>query len=184
MRTAQGGNSATEEMPFSALYVKLAKGKQLSGATVLTTCRPNVVQSVAGLKFDRTVEIMGFTPEKVQEYVERFCAYDTETVQQNMGTYQQQFRIVVFVLHSSEQFHCLFPFWKSLIKLHEEETASTLPTTSTEVYEGALRLFLFKHHPEFKGKPLTKGLPYGQCWLLRSYRRNSMPSRIVWQKQE
>ncbi|KAJ7375827.1 hypothetical protein OS493_038577 [Desmophyllum pertusum] len=48
-------------MPFSALYVKLVKGKQLPGATVVTTCRPNVVQSVAGLKFDRKVEIMGFT---------------------------------------------------------------------------------------------------------------------------
>lgn len=31
---AHAGNSATEEMPFSALYVKLMKGKQLSGATI------------------------------------------------------------------------------------------------------------------------------------------------------
>ena len=82
---AQGGNSPSEEMPFSALYVKLMKGKQLPGATVVTTCRPNVVQSLAGLQFDRRVEIMGFTPEKVQEYVHNFFAPDTETINRIWG---------------------------------------------------------------------------------------------------
>ena len=56
---AQAGNSPSEEMPFSALYMKLMKGKQFPGATVLTICRPNMVQSLAGLQFDRRVEIMG-----------------------------------------------------------------------------------------------------------------------------
>ena len=31
-----------------------------------------------------------------------------------------------------------------------------LSSTSTEVYKGALKLFIFKHHSEFKGKPLTE----------------------------
>ena len=37
---AQGPNGPTEAMPFSALYVKLVKGNQLPGATVLTTKDP------------------------------------------------------------------------------------------------------------------------------------------------
>ncbi|KAJ7393293.1 hypothetical protein OS493_006262 [Desmophyllum pertusum] len=154
---AQGGNSATEEMPFSALYVKLVKGKQLSGATVLTTCRPNVVQSVASLepKFDRKVEIMGFTPEKVKEYVEKFCKYDTKTVNRIWGHISNNLELLSLCYIPVNSF-IVCSLLEELIKLHEEETASTLPATSTEVYEGALRLFLFKHHPEFKGKPLTK----------------------------
>ena len=151
---AHAGNSATEQMPFSALYVKLVRGKQLSGATVLTTCRPNVVQNVAHLKFDRKVEIMGFTPDKVKEYVQKFCAHDPESVN----------KIWEHISSSLElQSLCYIPvnsrivcsLLEKLIKLTEHDSGSTLPATSTEVYEGALRLFIFNHHPEFKGKLLT-----------------------------
>ncbi len=152
---AQGGNSPTEAMPFSALYVKLVKGNQLPGATVLTTSRPTVVQSVAGLKFDRMVEIMGFTPEKVQEYVHKFCAYDVETVNRIWGHISSNLELLSLCYIPVNSF-IVCSFLEQLIKLEDKDSGSALPTTSTEIYEGALRLFLFKHHPEFKGKPLTK----------------------------
>ena len=152
---AHAGNSATEQMPLSALYVKLVKGKQLCGATILTTCRPNVVQSVAHLKFDRKLEIMGFKPDKVKEYVQKFCADDPESMNKIWNHISSNLEL---------QSLCYIPvntrivcnLLAKLIKLTEHDSGSTLPATSTEVYVGALRLFMFNHHPEFKGKLLTK----------------------------
>ncbi len=151
---AQVADSPTDVMPFSALYVKLVKGKQLPGATVVTTCRPNVVQSIAGLKFDRTVEIMGFTSEKVEEYVHKFCAYDTATVNRIWGHISSNLELLSLCYIPVNSF-IVCSFLEQLIKLQDQNSGSTFPTTSTEIYEGALRLFIFKHHPEFKGKPLT-----------------------------
>ena len=198
---AQGRNSPTEAIPFFALYVKLVKGAQLPGATVLTTCRPNVVQSLARLKFDRRVEIMGFTPEKVEEYIHRFlacpcsrhlvssgepvqrksgrktrglfhscsplqtdnmeqankvCAYNMVTVRRLWGHISSNLELLSLCYIPVNSF-IVCSILEKLITLEDQDSGSTaLPTTSTEVYEGALRLFIFKHHPEFKGKLLTK----------------------------
>ena len=152
---AHAGNSPTEQMPFSTLYVKLVKGKQLSGATVLTTCRPNVVQSVAHLSFDRTVEIMGFTPQKVQEYVQKFSAHDPETGNRVWGHISSNLELLS-LCYIPVNGRIICSFLEECIKLQEQNSGSTLPSTSTEVYEGALRLFIFKHHPEFRGKPLIE----------------------------
>ena len=151
---AQGANSATEAMPFSALYVKLVKGKQLPGATVITTCRPNVVQSTACLKFERKVEIMGFTPEKVEEYVQKFCAYDSATVNRIWGHISNNLELLsLCYIPANSSIVC--SLLENLIKRQGLDSESTLPTTATEIYKGALRLFIYKHHPEYRGKPLT-----------------------------
>ncbi|PFX15250.1 Protein NLRC3 [Stylophora pistillata] len=157
---AHAGNSATEEMPFSALYVKLMKGKQLSGATVLTTCRPNVVQSFAHLPFDRQLEIMGFTPEKVQEYIQKFCAHDLETMNRIWDHVSSSLELLSLCYIPVNSF-IICSLLEKLIKL-QQHPGSTLPATSTDIYEGALRLFIFKHHPEFKAKLLTKDYLLGK----------------------
>ena len=159
---AQGGNGPREEMHFSALYVKLVKGKQLPGATVVTTCRPNVVQSVASLTFDRRVEIMGFTPEKVEEYVHKFCAQNTKIknrIWQHLSSNLELLSLCYIPVNS----FIICSLLEKWITLDEQDSESTLPTTTTEVYTGALRLFIFKHHPEFKGKTLTKDYLMGNA---------------------
>ena len=205
---AQGRNNATEAIPFSALYVKLVKGIYLPGATVLTTCRPNVEQSLARLEFDRRVEIMGFTPEKVEQYVHKFlkcpcskhCVSSGELVQRKSGKKTGE----LFAFHSPPEIDnldqadkfctyntvpvrqiwehissnlellslCYIPvnsfivcsFLERLITLDDQNLGnSALPTTSTEIYDGALRMFIFKHHPEFKGKLLTKDYLMGNA---------------------
>ena len=158
----EAGNGPTEEMKFAALYVKLVKGKQLSGATILTTCRPTVVESVATLKFDRTVEIMGFTPEKVQEYVQKHCAHNTQTVNKIWEHISSNPELLSLCYIPVNCFIVCFLLEK-WIALDQQDSQSTLPTTSTEVYTGALRLFIFKHHPEYKGRPLTKDYLMGNA---------------------
>ncbi|XP_078366149.1 NACHT, LRR and PYD domains-containing protein 3-like [Oculina patagonica] len=155
------GNSPTEEMPFSALYVKLVKGKQLSGATVLTTCRPYVLQSVRDLSFDRVVEIMGFTPALVQEYVHQFCSHDMKTVNKIFGLISKNLELLSLCQVPMFTF-IVCSFLKVLFTLQDQDSGSSLPATLTEICHGALRLFIFRCHPEFKGRTLTVGYLMGR----------------------
>ena len=150
------GNNATEQMPLSALFVKLVKGKLLLEATILTTSRPNAVQSIAHLTashIDRKVEIMGFTHKKILKYVQGHFAPDKERAD----------RIWVHINSNSESLcyipvntHIICSVLEECLKLQEQNpTHMALPSTSTEVDKEALKLFIFKHHSEFKGKPLT-----------------------------
>ena len=147
------GNSYSEEMPASALYVKLLQELLLPGAAVLTTSRPTVLESLGISLFERTVEIVGFTEERVRSYVQNYCKHDQnnmtatrmwEHIQQNLTLLSLCYipvncRIVCFLL-------------KELIKLSYQNSIA-LPTRLTEIYQGALRLLIFKHHPEYREKP-------------------------------
>lgn len=147
-------------MPFFALYLKLVRGSKLRGATVVTTLRPTVLQSVANVKFDRTVEIMGFTQDKVQEYVHKFCGHEGELMNgiwEHISSNSELLSLCYIPVNS----YIVCSYLEKLIKSPQsDEDDSTsrpiLPTTTTKVFEGALRLFLFKHHPDFKNTKLTK----------------------------
>lgn len=150
---ARFGNSPTEEMPLSALYVKLLQGKLLPGATLLTSCRPTVLGSVEVPLFDRTVEIMGFTEEKVQTYVNNYCQR-TSTTATRIWEHIHSNLNLLSLCYIPVNCRILCYFLKELIKLCAlGSEIVTLPTRLTEVYRGALRLFIFKHHPEFRDKP-------------------------------
>ena len=55
------------------LFLKIVKSNILPGATVLVTSRPTADRLYKKIHFDRNVEITGFTSDKVEEYVGRFC---------------------------------------------------------------------------------------------------------------
>ena len=59
-------------MPVSVLYNKLAAGKLLRGASILSTTKPAAVKYAAHVAFQRTVEIRGFKSEDFVDYVEHF----------------------------------------------------------------------------------------------------------------
>ena len=159
---AYGGNNAKKEMPLSALYVKLMKGKLLPGATILTTSRPNAVQSIAhltALHIDRKVEIMGFTPEKIRKYVEKH--FDEERVDGIWSHISSNLELLA-LCYIPVNTHIICSLLEECLKLQEQNPAhTTLPSTSTKVYKGALKLFIFKHHSEFKDKPLTEDFLMG-----------------------
>ncbi|CAB3979458.1 Hypothetical predicted protein [Paramuricea clavata] len=56
-------------MSGMTLFIKLAYGNMLQGATVLVTSRPTADDFYSNLDFDRSVEIIGFTPDKIEESV-------------------------------------------------------------------------------------------------------------------
>ncbi|CAH3045820.1 unnamed protein product [Pocillopora meandrina] len=158
------GNNSKEKMPLSALYVKLVKGRLLPGATVLTTSRPDAVQNIAHLAakhFDRKVEIMGFTPEKVEKYVQQRFENDKERrdkIWSHISTNLELQSLCYIPVNT----HIICSLLEECLKLQEQNsTDMALPSTSTQVYKEALKLFIFKHHSEFKGKPLTEDFLMG-----------------------
>ncbi|CAH3045822.1 unnamed protein product [Pocillopora meandrina] len=157
-----GGNNAKEEMPLSALYVKLMKGKLLPGATILTTSRPNAVQSIAHLTqlcFNRKVEIMGFTTEKIRKYVEKH--FDEERVDGIWSHISSNLELLS-LCYIPVNTRIICSLLEECLKLQEQNpTHMAFPSTLTKVYKGALKLFIFKHHSEFKGKPLTEDFLMG-----------------------
>ena len=157
-----GGNNAKEQMPISALYVKLLKGKLLPRATILTTSRPNAVQSIAhltALHINRKVEIMGFTSEKIREYVKKH--YDGGKVDRIWSHLSSNLELLS-LCYIPVNARIICSLLETRLKLQEDDPiAKPLPSTSTEVYKEAVRLFIFKHHPEFQGKTLTQDFLVG-----------------------
>ena len=73
-------------MPVHFLLKKIVSGKILTRATVLMTTRPNAVSRIGSLDFDKTVEILGFTLEQVEDYVQKFTRKGdkAETIKQHI----------------------------------------------------------------------------------------------------
>ena len=63
------------DFPMSAisLFRKLISGHLLPEATVVVTSRPTANQFYSKFKFDRTVEIIGFTEDRIEQYITKFC---------------------------------------------------------------------------------------------------------------
>ncbi|KAJ7375826.1 hypothetical protein OS493_038576 [Desmophyllum pertusum] len=139
---AQAG-SATEEMPFSALYANLLKGNQnlLPGATVLTTCRPNELQSVKMEWFCRIVEIIGFTKKTVENYITKYCEHNSIDTPNNAPN--RMWRHVSTNVNLLSL--CYIPVICCIICGHLKWLINncpqniSLPTRLTQVYEEAIK---------------------------------------------
>ena len=124
------------------LFIKIMSGNMLPGATVLVTSRPTALDISSKLKFDQTVEILGFTSDKIEKYVEQFCANNNKT--------DLKLKIWSHIESSSELKNlCYIPVncFIVCVSLSQclDDSKEHLPTTLTELYEVALNYFK-KHH--------------------------------------
>ena len=97
-------------IPAINLFVKICNGSMLKGATVLVTSRPTAVSFYSKLNFNRSVEIIGFTANKIEEYVNKFC----ENTNRNdlapkiwSHIYNKLNRLDEFMLHSGKLLYCV-----------------------------------------------------------------------------
>ena len=148
-------NSGEERMPVHLLLKKIVSGKILTGATVLTTTRPNAVSCIRSLDFDKTVEILGFTTEQVKDYVEKFSKQGdkAEIIKQHITS---NLNLLAF---------CYIPvncfiICSCLLELLGNTTGFTsLPTRLTEIYSIAIKMFYFSYddnqyrHNKADGQP-------------------------------
>ncbi|XP_028518299.1 NACHT, LRR and PYD domains-containing protein 13-like isoform X2 [Exaiptasia diaphana] len=145
-------NGLTDEMPITAVYAKLLQNKLLPGATIVTTSRPNALDTLRMLKepFDRIAEILGFTPEKVKSYVHKFCK-DNETTASKIWQHIESNANLLYLCYIPVNCWIVCSMLDNFIKSHKSSLDTlVLPTTLTDIYKGALRLFLFKHNPEYQ----------------------------------
>ena len=140
-------DSEEEKMPLHCLYKKIASGKLLKGATVITTSRPTASSCVRQLRFDNVLEILGFTSEEIEEYVTRFTKEDQNPETEKKAIWQHiSTNIILFTL-------CYVPvncfiicsclsWWRSRSK--------SLPTKLTKIYSTALKIFYFRHSDKYR----------------------------------
>jgi hypothetical protein len=143
-------------MPAMNLFIKLVLGNLLKGATVLVTSRPTADDFYSRLDFDRNVEIIGFTSDKIEEYVSRFC--------DNNNTSDLKTMIWNHIGSSSELLNlCYIPVncfivcvtLSGCLSDPKNETGA-LPTTLTELYQTAVNHFEKYHYRNADGNPMTK----------------------------
>ena len=149
-------NWQEDRMPLHSLLKKILSGKILAGATVLTTTRPNALSCFGSLCFLKTVEILGFTPEQVEVYVEKFTndRERAETIKEHIRS-NLNLRSFCYI-----PVNC-FIICSCLLKLLIDNSADhlgCLPTKLTEIYSVAIKIFYFcydddryRHHKD-KGR--------------------------------
>ena len=137
-------NNAKEKMPVSVLYNKLVAGKLLRGASILTTTRPTAVKYVAHVDFQRTVEILGFTSENVEEYVEKFTRGSPGAKEKMWGHIKSN--INLFSL-SYIPVNC-FLICHCLLQIILSESSQAPPTKMTDIYKMTVKMLFFKHNRE------------------------------------
>ena len=128
------------------LFLKIFMGSFLKGSTVLVTSRPVTVEFCSRVHFDRRVEIIGFTSEKIEEYVIRFC--------ENNNRSDLKAKIWSHINSSSELLHLCYISENCFIVcvtlsecINDAGTdTSALPSNLTELYQTAIDHFLKCHH--------------------------------------
>ena len=145
-----------ESMPIHFLFKKIASGDILHGATVLTTTRPNAVSFMGNLRFDKTVEILGFTTEQVDDYVQKFTKGDDQkanTIKQHINSNLNLLSFCYVPVNSYIICSCMLQLLGSTTGF------TSLPTRLTEIYSIAIKMFYFCYddnqfrHDKAKGQP-------------------------------
>ena len=146
-------NSVDEKMPLSALYAKLTTGKLLKGAAVLTTTRPTALSCTESIRFDKILEILGFSSEQVEEYVTKFAEEDKEAG----DTVKRHITSNINILSLCYIPASCFIICSSLFKMVKFYTPRglNLPTSLTGIYKRAVKIFYLRHNEEFRDKPFT-----------------------------
>ena len=136
-------------MTAMLLFIKMIGGSLLKGATILVTSRPTVSDVYNMINFDREVEIIGFTSDKIKKYVERFCitnnnADSNETIWNHIES-SSEIKNLCYI-----PVNCYIICATLSSILCDSTTNSPLPATLTELYDVACIHFHKNHCPRVK----------------------------------
>ena len=140
-------DSEEEKMPLHCLYKKIASGKLLEGATVITTSQPTASSCVRQLNPDRVLEILGFTSEDVEAYVTSFTKEDQNpsaektAIWEHISTNINLFSLCYVPVNCFIICSCLS--WLRSLGI-------SLPTKLTKIYSVALKVFYFRHSDKYR----------------------------------
>ena len=147
-------NSVDEKMPLSALYAKLATGKLLNGAAVMTTTRSTALSCIESIPFDKVYEVHGFSCEQVEEYVTKFAGEDKEAGE----TVRRQITSNINILSLCYIPAYCFIICSSLFRMVKNygSKSLSLPTRLADIYKKAVEMFYLRHNEEFRNKHFTR----------------------------
>ena len=147
-------NSVDEKMPLSALYAKLTTGKLLKGAAVLTTTRPSALSCIESIRFDKILEILGFSSEQVEEYVTKFAEEDKEAGDTVKRHITSNINILSLCYIPASCFIICSSLFK-MVKFYGSKGLN-LPTSLTAIYKRAAKIFYLRHNEEFRDEHFTR----------------------------
>ncbi|XP_073244587.1 uncharacterized protein [Porites lutea] len=166
-------HSEEDRMPVHSLLKKILSGNILTGATVLMTTRPNAVSCIRSPVFDKTVEILGFNTEQVEDYVEKFSKQGdkAETIKQHITS------------NSNLQAFCYIPvncfiICSCLLELMGNTGFTSLPTRLTEIYSIAIKMFYFS----YDDNQYRHDKAEGQQFFLKPFKELSSPVQEVFKR--
>ncbi|KAL9965351.1 hypothetical protein ACROYT_G029140 [Oculina patagonica] len=146
-------NNASEEMPVAALCAKLIKGKMLRESVVMITSRPDESDKMGGIHFDQYVEITGFSPEQVKEYIEKYFK-ENETMKNTVLEHVMNNENLVSFAHIPVLCFLMCFYLEYTLR---ESKSTDLPVSATDIYSDLVNIFELKHNAESEYK--TKEIP-------------------------
>ena len=136
-------NSAQEKMPVAALCAKLIKGDILSGSVVTTTSRPDESDQLkTRVRFDRFVEITGFSEEHVKEYIEKYFKEDENMKTTVLDHITKNEELASFA-HIPVLCFLMCSYMEYLLK--ESVSADSLPVKASDLYFEVFNKFVQDH---------------------------------------
>ena len=136
-------NSAQEKMPVAALCGKLIKRDILSGSVVITTSRPDESDQLRpGIRFDRFVEIAGFSEEQVQKYIEKYFKEDENMKNTVLDHIARNEELASFA-HIPVLCFLMCSYMEYL--LAESLSADSLPVKASDLYFEVFNKFVLDH---------------------------------------
>ena len=148
-------NTAQEKMPVAALCTKLIKGKLLRDSVVMITSRPEESDKMGGISFDRYVEIAGFSPEQVQEFIKKYFR-ENNTMKNAVLDHVMKNENLVSFAHIPML--CFLMCFCMEYALQTSKSNDDLPVSTTEIYSEAVNIFELKHNAtsEYRKKEIPE----------------------------
>ena len=136
-------DDATCPTPAMVLFIKILTGQILHKAKVLVTSRPTATDVLSKLHYHRKVEIIGFTEDKIENYVEKFCAnHENKRLKPKIWNHikSSELKNLCYI-----PVNCFIVCVTLLNCLSDQGNENALPTTLTELYQAAL-VYFHKNH--------------------------------------
>ncbi|KAL9965337.1 hypothetical protein ACROYT_G029125 [Oculina patagonica] len=146
-------NNAREKVPVAALCAKLIKGKLLTDSVVMITSRPDESDKMGGIRFDRYVEITGFSPQQVKEYIEKYFR-ENETMKNTVLEHVMNNENLVSFAHIPVLCFLMCFYLEYTL---QESKSTDLPVSATDIYSEVVNIFELRHNAESEYK--SKEIP-------------------------
>uniref|UniRef100_A0A6P8J067 NACHT, LRR and PYD domains-containing protein 12-like n=1 Tax=Actinia tenebrosa TaxID=6105 RepID=A0A6P8J067_ACTTE len=148
-------NDSKEKMPIPALCSKLIRGKVLRNSVVLVSSRPGKAEKLGKVQFDRYVEISGFSPEQVIEYVDKyFSEPGKEQTKKVVREHVEKNENLISFCHIP--LSSLLLCWCLEWRISRSGITENLPDKITYLYDEVVKVLVKKLHANLKYSEMSE----------------------------